>query len=574
MNPNLFKVLFLIITIITLSACSPEDGSDGQDGVDGVDGINGTNGQNGENGTDGEDGIDGVDGIDGEDGSNGGVTFLVLSGDITDQEAISKIDRSVGINTQFILIQNTTTLTTVDLSEISEAVEIEIRNNDQLRSVSFPNLETIVTSMQVTSNEALATIEAPMLMFANAISILDNRDLNDIDLPLLEENLDLTIERNNNLANIDFPLLADATNIFIDSNDNLTSLGLISLESGLIDFETSIFISNNPRLEFIDISRLEAFGRIDIFRNDALTAINFDSLTDVLDFSISGSAMVSIALPSISNAEGLGFSFNNSLTELSFPELERVNSLSISDNDNLGSFEIPQLSSIGNFTPQTNETIITTPSGNGGGLSINNNSNLERYSLPLLTTFSGNLNISNNPRLEAIVVDTQINNTLNLERIDIRNNNAIRSLNFINFINISAVTIRENAALTTVAFPLLETVASRNPVELFVIENNASLTSLNFPSLISTSGDISIIRNRTLSDIDFSELQNFLFQFTISGNNLPSMVIDNLLAHFVSITPPLTNKVIIIEEEESPTEEGLEDIQTLSSNGNFVEFFR
>ena len=46
--------------------------------------------------------------------TNGGATYLILTGDISNEEAAAKIASDVGTNTRFVWITNTTQLTTVN----------------------------------------------------------------------------------------------------------------------------------------------------------------------------------------------------------------------------------------------------------------------------------------------------------------------------------------------------------------------------------------------------------------------------------------------------------------------------
>ena len=88
---------------------------------------------------------------------NGGKTYLILSGDITDSEAIIKIAAEAGPNTQFVKIQNTTNLTTVDLSWLTELVDLTIISNTNLTSVLTPNLTTIFDNVSISLSNSRTT---------------------------------------------------------------------------------------------------------------------------------------------------------------------------------------------------------------------------------------------------------------------------------------------------------------------------------------------------------------------------------------------------------------------------------
>ncbi len=76
----------------------------------------------------------------GNDGSN----FIVtLSAGITDAEAALKIANEVGANTKFIWVNNTTQLTTIDLTGVAELVELKVVNNSMLSSIISPRSEEL-----------------------------------------------------------------------------------------------------------------------------------------------------------------------------------------------------------------------------------------------------------------------------------------------------------------------------------------------------------------------------------------------------------------------------------------------
>ena len=111
---TILKHTFLSLFLITLFSCSVEDGKDG------IDGINGTDGQ-----------------------SSSGLTYVYINGNITDAEAIVKIQNEVGSNTQFIFVENTTALTTLNLSNVTELVHVQISNNPALTTLDLSNLTKI-----------------------------------------------------------------------------------------------------------------------------------------------------------------------------------------------------------------------------------------------------------------------------------------------------------------------------------------------------------------------------------------------------------------------------------------------
>ncbi len=587
MNLKFLKILFVVLSIV-VCACSPEDGENGVDGIDGVDGTNGTNGEDGSDGADGQDGA----------GANGGATFLVLSGAITNEEAATRINERVGVNTQFIIIQNTTNLTTVRLSGITEVIDIDINNNEALASISLPDLGTVVTSLNLSSNTMLTSVEAPALLSVNLMTIRDNDNLNSTDFPLLEDISTFIFEENANLTSFSLPVLESVEGLFIRSNENLNEINLtqlanisrirISENANLTSFtlpaleSTSdmsvslISITRNDRLETITMPQLVNFGDVTIEDNLALTSINFPFLTTVSLLRVSGTLLSNIVLPAMTNAGSLSLSFNSALTELGFPVLEMVNSLSISSNNVLRFFEMPELTTIGILEGQQQDVLIETFS-NEGSIFIGNNDNLEGYSFPQLSILNGRININSNSRLEALGIDAQLSSESSVSNISIRNNRLLSTLNFTNLTNVGSLSISFNEALQTISFPLLETLSNENiivvPDFAIDIDENLSLSSVSLPFLRETELNISVTNNSVLSELDFSALESFDFQFSLLDNNFSSETLDTILADLVSITPPLTNKIITISNRALPTNQGFTDVQTLINNGNTVDVF-
>lgn len=95
----------------------------------------------------------------GQDGLNNGLTYFVLGGDITDAEAAERIVNEVGRNTQYVLIQGTTQLTTLDLSSIEETIQIEMRSNEKLSTVNLENLTTIRGYLAIDNCPELTSID-------------------------------------------------------------------------------------------------------------------------------------------------------------------------------------------------------------------------------------------------------------------------------------------------------------------------------------------------------------------------------------------------------------------------------
>jgi hypothetical protein len=95
--------------------------------------------------------------------NNGGKQTLVLSDDFTDAEALAIIAAEVGPNTQEIRIVGTTNLTTVNLSMITTAINIEVANNTALTTVNLSGLTRCDGSLSFTNSPNLSNLNISAL---------------------------------------------------------------------------------------------------------------------------------------------------------------------------------------------------------------------------------------------------------------------------------------------------------------------------------------------------------------------------------------------------------------------------
>ena len=127
---------------------------------------------------------------------NGGKTYIVLAGGITDAQAVTKIANEYGSNTQFILVQNTTNLTTVNFSGITDLVDLSVQNNASLTNISLPNLTTII-DFTTSNNAAVTNISLSTLTSIHGVfQIGNNTALTNFSLPALT-----TVGNNLNINN-------------------------------------------------------------------------------------------------------------------------------------------------------------------------------------------------------------------------------------------------------------------------------------------------------------------------------------------------------------------------------------
>lgn len=226
-----------------------------------------------------------------------GKTTIYLVGDITNAEAIAKIAKDLGPNTENIYIKDTTTLTSVDLSAATSLVNLFIQYNPFLSQINLSGLTTVDDRINIRDNPALNSLDFPAYTKGSAlIEIINNDNLTSIAFPNYTNSYyAVGISENAALTTVSFPSLTTVkNNITITDNPNITSLSLAALTSlGDISFRNSsltslsmpnltkgkISITNHPTLTSIDFPVLNnALGGINISENSNLTAIQLPQL--------------------------------------------------------------------------------------------------------------------------------------------------------------------------------------------------------------------------------------------------------------------------------------------------------
>jgi hypothetical protein len=167
---------------------------------------------------------------------NKGKTSIVITGNITNEQAASQIAAEFGPYTENVYIQNTTGLTSIDLCSITNLVNLFIIKNSNLTTISLCGLSAIYDSFIIVDNNALSSLSFPALTSLppkdGDLTISRNSSLTTISFPLLNSTGYLAIEKNSTLTSLSFPALTSlSTGIRIQGNSKLTSIGLPSLSS-------------------------------------------------------------------------------------------------------------------------------------------------------------------------------------------------------------------------------------------------------------------------------------------------------------------------------------------------------
>jgi hypothetical protein len=271
--------------------------------------------------------------------NNGGKQTLVLSDDVTDAEAIAIIAAEVGPNTQEIRIVGTTNLTTVDLSMITTAINIEVANNTALTSVNLsgltrcdgsisiansPNLSNLNISAlaKITTGEliidgiGITTLNLPALVKINGnISINDNANLTSVNISGISEIMELYVRNNAVLSSVSFSALTNSTESFrINNNSSLNSINLPSLTSCFSGLEISNQILTSINLPALTVASYLYISGL------SLTTLSLPALVSSF-INITNTSLQAITLPSYTTTKGFDFSNNSFLTTISLPSL-------------------------------------------------------------------------------------------------------------------------------------------------------------------------------------------------------------------------------------------------------------
>lgn len=231
-----------------------------------------------------------------------GKTTIILTGDVTDAEAAAQLTRELGYNTENIIIDGTTQLTTVDFSAATNLISIDITNNVALTSINFSHLAKLFHTMDISGNPVLTAVNFPELVKCNGLII--------------------AINNNDVLSNIQFPALVDVSkgDLSIGSNPALTSIGLPVLKKAY-----GTHITNNAMLSTINMPIFQEVLDMTIENCPSLATLNMSALEKVNMFNIYNIAVPAINFPVLVVSTYLYIALDSALTSLSVPLLNNCN---------------------------------------------------------------------------------------------------------------------------------------------------------------------------------------------------------------------------------------------------------
>lgn len=490
-----------------------------------------------------------------------GKVFVILSGDITDEEAADQIAREFGSNTQFVSILFTTQLTELDLSMASELVQVRIEDNLSLGTVDLSGLKTLDDELIVTNNK-LSILKLDSLETSRRIEITDNR-LTRLDLNRLSKANEIIIEdtelnvlnigevransiliESNELEALDLSFLTDEPDLELDiEGENLSVINLENLR------QINTLSIGRTAISSLDLNNLLSGGRISVFFNEQLTNAGLSNLQTVGD--------------------DLQF-LNNSLTELNLKSLVSVeDQMRVEDEEALIQLEINQLVRAGLFSISDNLNLISLSASSlneVNSMSIGRNVSMTSLDISSLQTVSGNMLFDDNESLETL----NLNSLQSSGLLSIRGNELLTSLELSNLNSSDRVEISFNGVINSIILPGLNTVnISLN------IRFNESLSNLDLRNLV-TSGPMDLGHNGLVSiNLDGFQIrssQGSGNSWNFDFNRLNSSAVNYLLSVLVAINPSIINSNISLRQsvEAPPFGQGLIDKAALEADRNNV----
>ncbi|MEO6190215.1 MAG: hypothetical protein ABIO44_07450 [Saprospiraceae bacterium] len=516
---------------------------------------------------------------------------LILSGNISDQDATKKIKEHLGPCTKFIWVQNTTKLTSIDLSGIDHLVELRIENNKSLREVKLPDLIELDIDVSIVNNPLLVKLDLKALTSVHGSTVLTNNGLDSLYFPLLGNvDANLVISENVNLTTVILPNLQETGSIILYSNSKITELSCLKLikvdgevklsyNTILINFSMpmlqevgNLTLSYNTLLISCSMPMLKVVGNLTLHYNEVMNSLQLPQLkqiSDVLsiDYCI---GLITLDFPSLTSVKNIEVFGNSLLNSSEFPNLLSIKSLYFVDNESLNYCNTPMLSKIDQITFIRNPKLycICVPKlENVNEADIEYNDNLTKVEWPILTRAKV-ISINYNKSLNSI-------NSNSLIKVDglysLGFNEALLSfaLPQIDFMGGVSIALNKNLGLIDLSH--------LNEAVTINIYNNEKLLMVkldNLGSITGVDGSFNCTSNTNLKIINLSSIKSVISgSVLINSNSFSSNQINSILKIFSSITPIIQNYSIDLSSQSPPappTGAGVLDKEFLIMNANNV----
>lgn len=292
----------------------------------------------------------------------GGKTFVTISGNLTNAQAVAKLASEAGVNTQVISVLNCSALTSIDLSAYTNLYSLNVKGNTVLSSIILTSLQEVASDFILLDNPALTTLNFPALTYCGQ---------------------GMDIENNNALSSINAPILkSSGGRLYFFQNAQLSTIALPTLDNSEV-----LDVQDSPALTTISVANYKT-GKIFIQLCPLLTAVNIPIWTGD-DFTVVYTGISAVTIPSVIKANVYIY-MNSNLTAISMSKLNDA-TITISGSPQLTSVNLPllvtaNLSIGGNKISSISFPALTTINGS---FSISE-AMLTHISLPVLTNYTGN----------------------------------------------------------------------------------------------------------------------------------------------------------------------------------------
>ncbi len=337
-----------------------------------------------------------------------GKTTIILTGDLTDAEAAAQLTRELGYNTENIIIDGTTQLTTVDFSGANNLISIDITDNIALTSVNFSHLAKLFHTMNISGNPALTTVNFPELVKCNGLII--------------------ALNNNEVLSSIQFPALVDMSkgDLSIGSNPALTSISLLVLKQS-----NGVHISHNASLATIDLPVFKNVVEMTVEYCPSLATLNMAALETVNMFNLYDIAVPTLNFPLLTANTYFSLAIDPELTSLSAPMMNNcsfgISNAPLLTSLDLTGFHVGQSISFYDVGLTSFSFANLTSCNN---LQFTSNLQLTAVDFSSLQTISGYIIIINNPTMHSIQFPQNIGIAEGYNHLDFQcQNNALTVAN-------------------------------------------------------------------------------------------------------------------------------------------------
>ena len=165
-----------------------------------------------------------------------GKPTVYITENITNEQAAAQLALELGTQTDNVYVVNTTGLTAIDLSAISNLTNLIINNNENLITVNLSGLSRTYQVLGISNNPMLTTLSFPAYTSSNngEFNIKENATLTSVNFPVLTKTNYMAINNNKSLTSISIPSLVTAANTFNFSSNALPSLQINTILNKLL----------------------------------------------------------------------------------------------------------------------------------------------------------------------------------------------------------------------------------------------------------------------------------------------------------------------------------------------------